>query len=139
MFGNAGNLINKSIPFGKYPGPIDGSDQKILASYWYCKTYDNQISDTQTEFLLPIEVYMDKTGKTTGLQLYCGDPMTWFNPPSQSKCLSIRQGMKGNGLHSRSQGVIVHKEKEGKWSKQDKGTISLKLPLGARFGAFQSN
>jgi hypothetical protein len=52
----------------------------MLDSYWYCKTYDEWISDPQTEFLFPIEVYVNKTGKTAGLQSYCGEPMTWSAP-----------------------------------------------------------
>jgi hypothetical protein len=52
----------------------------MLDSYWYCKTYDKQISDPQTEFLFPIEVYVNKMGKTAGLQSYCGEPMTWSTP-----------------------------------------------------------
>jgi hypothetical protein len=72
------NLINKTVPFGKHPGP---SDREMLDSYWYCKTYDEWISDPQTEFLFPIEVYVDRMGKTAGLQSYCcGEPMTWSTP-----------------------------------------------------------
>jgi hypothetical protein len=52
----------------------------MLDSYWYCKTYDKRISDPQTQFLFPIEVYVDKMGKTAGLQSYCGEPMTWSTP-----------------------------------------------------------
>jgi hypothetical protein len=26
MFGNTNNLVNKTVPFGKHPGPTDGSD-----------------------------------------------------------------------------------------------------------------
>jgi hypothetical protein len=43
MFGNTNNLVNKTVPFGKHPGPTDGSDREILDSYWYCKTYDKRI------------------------------------------------------------------------------------------------
>jgi hypothetical protein len=102
IFGNTNYLVNKTVPFGKHPGPTDGSDLELLDSYWYCKTYDEQISDPETKFLFPIEVYVDKTGKTAGLQSYCGEPMTWSTPPSQSKYLSIRRGVEGDGLHSRS-------------------------------------
>jgi hypothetical protein len=80
IFGNTNYLINKTVPFGKHPGPTDGSDRELLDSYWYCKTYDEQISDPETEFLFPIEVYVNKTGKTAGLQSYCGEPMTWSTP-----------------------------------------------------------
>jgi hypothetical protein len=77
IFGNTNYLVNKTVPFGKHHGPTDGSDQELLDSYWYCKTYDEWISDPETKFLFPIEMYVDKTGKTAGLQSYCGEPMTW--------------------------------------------------------------
>jgi hypothetical protein len=80
IFGNTNNLVNKTVPFGKHPGPTDGSDQEMLDSYWYCKTYDKQLSDPQTEFLFLLEVYVNKTGKTAGLQSDCGQPMTWSTP-----------------------------------------------------------
>jgi hypothetical protein len=44
------------------------------------QTYDEQISDPQTEFLILLEVYVNKTGKTAGLQSDCGEPMTWSTP-----------------------------------------------------------
>jgi hypothetical protein len=68
IFGNTNYLVNKTVPFGKHPGPTDGSDQELLDSYWYCKTYDK------------LEVYVNKMGKTAGLQSYCGEPMTWSTP-----------------------------------------------------------
>jgi hypothetical protein len=77
------------LPFGKHPGPTDGSDQELLDSYWNCKMYDKWISNPETKILFPVEVYVDKTGKTAGLQSYCGEPMTWSTPLlNQSICQS---------------------------------------------------
>jgi hypothetical protein len=42
IFGNTNNLVNKTVPFGKHPGPTDGSDQEMLDSYWYCKPMMNR-------------------------------------------------------------------------------------------------
>jgi hypothetical protein len=46
----------------------------VLASYWYSKTYEEYIRDPNTQFLLCLEVYMDKTAKNAGLTSYAGEP-----------------------------------------------------------------
>jgi hypothetical protein len=48
--------------------------KKILASYWYSKTWDEDITNPNTQFLLCLEAYIDKTGKSAGLTSYCGKP-----------------------------------------------------------------
>jgi hypothetical protein len=50
LFGNQNNLVNSQNPFGKYL-PVGPSDKETLASYWYSKTYDNYITDPDTQFL----------------------------------------------------------------------------------------
>jgi hypothetical protein len=76
LFGNRNNLVNSKNPFGKYL-PVGPSDKEVLASYWYSKTYDKYITDPETQFLLPLEMHLDKTGKATGLTSYCGEPLIW--------------------------------------------------------------
>jgi hypothetical protein len=76
LFGDPNNLVNSQNPFGKYV-PVGPSDKEVLASYWYSKTYDKYITDPETQFLLPLEMYLDKTGKTTGMTSYCGEPLIW--------------------------------------------------------------
>jgi len=76
LFGDPNNLVNSQNPFGKY-APKGPSDKEVLASYWYSKTYDEHITDPETEFLLPLEIYLDKTGKTAGMTSYCGEPLMW--------------------------------------------------------------
>jgi hypothetical protein len=46
----------------------------VLASYWYSKTYNKYITDPNTQFLLGLEVYVDKTAKNAGLTSYAGEP-----------------------------------------------------------------
>jgi hypothetical protein len=63
LFGNRNNLVNSQNLFGKYL-PVGPSDMEVLASYWYSKTYDKYIlTDPETQFLLPLEMYLDKTGR----------------------------------------------------------------------------
>jgi hypothetical protein len=76
LFGDPNNLVNSQNLFGKYVlvGP---SDKEVLASYWYSKTYDEYITDPETQFLLPLEIYLDKTGKTADMTSYCGETLIW--------------------------------------------------------------
>jgi hypothetical protein len=52
----------------------------LLGSYWQSKTYELLISEPDKEFLLLLELYIDKTGKNLALQSYCGKPMIWSMP-----------------------------------------------------------
>jgi hypothetical protein len=63
-------------PFGKYL-PVGPSDKEVLASYWYSKTYYKYITTPETQFLLPLEMYLDKTRKTAGMVSYYGEPLIW--------------------------------------------------------------
>jgi hypothetical protein len=71
LFGTKYNLVNGDNPWGKY-NPTN--DKEVLASSWYSNTYDEYITDTNTQFLLCLEVYMDKTAKNAGLTSYAGEP-----------------------------------------------------------------
>jgi hypothetical protein len=46
----------------------------MLASYWYSKTWDENITSPNTQFLLCLAAYVDKTGKSAILTSYCGEP-----------------------------------------------------------------
>jgi hypothetical protein len=74
LFGNPNNLVNSQNPFGKYI-PVGPSDKEVLVSDCYSKTYNKYITDPETQFLLPLEMYLDKTGKTAGMTSYCGEPL----------------------------------------------------------------
>jgi hypothetical protein len=74
LFGNKYNLVNGDNPWGKYVSSDQTNDKEVLASYWYSKTYDEYITDPDTQFLLCLEAYVDKTAKNAGLTSYAGEP-----------------------------------------------------------------
>ncbi len=74
MFGNKDNLVNGDNPWGKYVSSDPNNDKEVLASYWYSKTDNEYITAPDTQFLLCLEVYMDKTSKNAGLTSYAGEP-----------------------------------------------------------------
>ena len=73
------NLVNHKNPFGKYV-TTDPNDKELLASWWYAQTYDERITDPKTKFLLPIDNYLNKTGKTASFGSLCGEPVIWSSP-----------------------------------------------------------
>jgi hypothetical protein len=73
LFGNESNLVNAGNPWGKFISS-DPDDKEMLASYWYSKTWDENITNPNTQFLLCLEAYVDKTGRSAGLTSYCGEP-----------------------------------------------------------------
>jgi hypothetical protein len=46
----------------------------VLTSYWCSKTYDEYITDPNTQFLLCLKAYVDKTTMNAGLTSYAGEP-----------------------------------------------------------------
>jgi hypothetical protein len=74
LFGNKYNLVNGDNPWGKYISSDPTNDKEVLASYWYSKTYDEYITDPDTQFLLCLEAYVDKTAKNAGLTSCAGEP-----------------------------------------------------------------
>jgi hypothetical protein len=74
LFDNKYNLVNGDNPWGKYVSSNPANDKEVLASYCYSKTYDKYITDPDTQFLLCLEAYMDKTAKNAGLTSYAHEP-----------------------------------------------------------------
>jgi hypothetical protein len=74
LFDNKYNLVNGDNPLGKYVSSNPTNDKEVLASYWYSKTYDKYKTDPDTQFLLCLEAYVDKTAKSSGLTSYAGEP-----------------------------------------------------------------
>jgi hypothetical protein len=66
-------LVNRNNPRGKYVSSDPNNDKEVLASYWYSKTYNEYITDPDTQFLLCLEAYVDKTAKNAGLTSYAGE------------------------------------------------------------------
>jgi hypothetical protein len=73
LFGNQSKLVNSGNPWGKYISS-DLDDKEMLASYWYSKMWDENITNPNTQFLLCLEAYVNKTSKSAGLTSYCGEP-----------------------------------------------------------------
>jgi hypothetical protein len=61
LFSNKYNLVNGDNPWGKYVSSNLTNDKEVLASYWYSKTYDEYITDPDTQFLLCLEACTTKT------------------------------------------------------------------------------
>jgi hypothetical protein len=74
LFGNKYNLVNSDNLWGKYISSDRTNDKEVLASYWYSKTYDEYITDPNTQFLLCLEGYVDKTAKNASFTSYAGEP-----------------------------------------------------------------
>jgi hypothetical protein len=55
LFGNKYNLDNGDNPWRKYVSSDPNNDKEVLTSYWYSKTYNEYITDPDTQFLLCLE------------------------------------------------------------------------------------
>jgi hypothetical protein len=55
LFGNKYNLVTSDNPWGKYVSSNPTNDKEVLASYWCSKTFDEYITDPDTQFLLCLE------------------------------------------------------------------------------------
>ena len=86
LFGNKQNLVNVWDPFGKYISENPNTDRELLAGQWYSRTWDAKIADPEKEFLLVIELYLDKTGRNASLKLYCGEPVIMSTPLLNQAC-----------------------------------------------------
>lgn len=80
LFGDERNLVNAENPFGKYVSPNPSEDKELLAGRWYDATYDAKIDRPTQEFLMVIELYFDKTGKTAALGSYREEPVIMSSP-----------------------------------------------------------
>jgi hypothetical protein len=59
---------------GHLASHLDRGGLEVITSYWYSKTYDKYITDPNTQFLLCLEAYVDKTAKNASLTSYAGEP-----------------------------------------------------------------
>jgi hypothetical protein len=74
IFGDVDNLdVNKNDPFGKFVRD-DGRVNEVNSGSWYQSAYDRLITDKENEFLLPLILYVDKTG-TDVMQRYGLEPV----------------------------------------------------------------
>jgi hypothetical protein len=86
LFGNKHNLVNVQNPFGKYVPPNPDTDRELLTGQWYSRTWDAKIADPAREFLLMLELYLNKTGRTASLKSYCGKPVIMSTPLLNQAC-----------------------------------------------------
>jgi hypothetical protein len=78
LFGNKDNLVNPDDPFSKFVIADPKQSKEYLASRHYSDTYDMMVDDPTKDFLLPFEIYIDKTGKKAGITSACGEPMLFL-------------------------------------------------------------
>jgi hypothetical protein len=98
IFGHVDNLVNKPNCFGKCVVDNPKDTKEYLASRHYSESYDKLISNPLFQFLLPLEFYVDKTGKTSGPTSSCGEPFIFTTAlltqaarelPSAWRCLGL--------------------------------------------------
>ena len=79
IFGDLNNLcVDPSDPFGGNPGCTDGLVDELVDAEWYQKTRrdieDNLVKDGEPFLVLPVVMYVDKTGVDT-FQRYGVEPL----------------------------------------------------------------
>jgi hypothetical protein len=89
LFGDKRNLVNSHNPFEKYVSPNQGNDRELIASRWYARTYNARITDPSEQFLLVLELYLDKTGRTARLGSYRGEPVILSSSLLNQSCRQL--------------------------------------------------
>jgi hypothetical protein len=154
LFGNKDNLVNGDNPCGKYVSSDPQNEKEVFASYWYTKTYNEYITDPDTQFLLCLEVYVDKTTKNAGLTSYAGEPFllsvlhlkksirehlrAWFvqaylpnlESGSSAKKKQYSQRYLTRGMSNRNYHKIMDAVLEGILSFQKKGGFKAFVQMG---------
>jgi hypothetical protein len=67
-------------PFDKYVS-MNSNDMELLSGRFYSESYDMKINDPTKEFLLVMDIYLDKTGKSAGITSSCSKPVIWTTTP----------------------------------------------------------
>ena len=62
-------IVNPEDPFAKYVSP-NGKLGEINSGYWYHQAYNNLVTDSKEDFLLPIIFAMDKTTISNSANLH---------------------------------------------------------------------
>jgi hypothetical protein len=73
-------LLIANDPFSKFVIDNPKESKEYLASHHYSNTYDMAVQNPTTDFLLPIEIYVDKTGKKYRITSACGEPVLVLTP-----------------------------------------------------------
>jgi hypothetical protein len=56
---------------------MNSNDMELLSGWFYSESYDMKINDPTKEFLLAMDIYLDKTGKSAGITSSCGELVIW--------------------------------------------------------------
>ena len=91
LFGNPDNLVNSNAPFEKFIVEKPTDSKEYLAGMHYSESYDLCVDDVDgppRQFFFPLEIYLDKSGKTAGITSSCGEPLLMTTPLLKS---SVRE------------------------------------------------
>ena len=121
LFGNKLNLVNVQDPFGKYVPQNPDTDRELLAGQWYSRTWDAKIADPAKEFLLVLELYLDKTGRTASLKSYCGEPVIMSTPLLNQACRQNARAWRLLGLIEDLDTYSSAKKSQQSGRKKEKG------------------
>jgi hypothetical protein len=85
LFGNRDNLVSRDNPWEKFEIANPKESKEYLASNHYSQSFDECIDDVDDgcvweQFFFPIEIYVDKSGKTAGQTSSCGEPVLMSTP-----------------------------------------------------------
>jgi hypothetical protein len=85
LFGNRDNLVSTDNPWEKFEIANPKESKEYLASNHYSQSFDESMDDVddgcvQEQFFFPIEIYVDKSGKTAGQTSSCGEPVLMSTP-----------------------------------------------------------
>lgn len=83
LFGNPDNLVNSNAPFEKFIVEKPTDSKEYLAGMHYSESYDLCVDDVDgppRQFFFPLEIYLDKSGKTAGITSSCGEPLLMTTP-----------------------------------------------------------
>jgi hypothetical protein len=80
LFGNQDNLVSRDNPWEKFEIANPKESKEYLASNHYSQSFDECMDDVddgcvREQFFFPIEIYVDKLGKTAGQTSSCGEPV----------------------------------------------------------------
>jgi hypothetical protein len=59
---------------------MNSNDTELLSGWFFSESYDMKIKDPMKRFLLVMDSYLDKTGKSAGITFSCGESVIWTTP-----------------------------------------------------------
>jgi hypothetical protein len=85
LFGNQDNLVSRDNPWEKFEIANPKESKEYLGSNHYSQSFDECMDNVDDgcvweQFFFPIEIYVDKSGKTAGQTSSCGEPVLMSTP-----------------------------------------------------------